>query len=157
MWRRILTGAAAGATGTTALNAVTFLDMALRGRPPSRTPERSVEALVERSGLTVPGDHDERSNRVQGVAALLGLATGGCVGAVIGAVDVALGGAIGRRSIVSSGAAFTVVALVAANGPMTGLGVSDPRRWTAGDWTSDVVPHVAYGVVSALTYRSLNP
>ena len=39
----ILRGAAAGAAGTTALNVVTYLDMAIRGRPASDTPERSVE------------------------------------------------------------------------------------------------------------------
>ena len=35
---RLLAGIAAGAAGTTALNATTYLDMALRGRPASRTP-----------------------------------------------------------------------------------------------------------------------
>ncbi len=35
VFRRLLLGAAAGAAGTTALDAVTYLDMALRGRPAS--------------------------------------------------------------------------------------------------------------------------
>jgi hypothetical protein len=39
-----LLGAAAGAAGTTALNTVTYLDMAVRGRPTSSTPEDIVEA-----------------------------------------------------------------------------------------------------------------
>ena len=38
----MLRGAAAGAAGTTALNVVTYLDMAVRGRPASSTPERTV-------------------------------------------------------------------------------------------------------------------
>ena len=45
----ILRGAAAGAAGTTALNAVTFLDMAVRGRAESETPKRTVEALADRA------------------------------------------------------------------------------------------------------------
>jgi hypothetical protein len=156
MWRRIVTGAAAGGAGTTALNAVTFLDMALRGRPPSRTPEESVELLARTGGLTIPGDAASRSHRVQGIAALLGLATGAGVGSTLGLVDAALDGAIGRLPIAVSGSVFTIVALLAANGPMTGLRVTDPRRWDASDWASDVVPHVGYGFVAALTYRSLS-
>ncbi|MGI8900330.1 MAG: hypothetical protein ACR2HA_05280 [Nocardioides sp.] len=36
--RSVLAGVAAGAAGTTALNAVTYLDMAIRGRGTSSTP-----------------------------------------------------------------------------------------------------------------------
>ena len=43
--RLALLGAAAGAAGTTALNAVTYLDMTVRGRPSSSTPEDTVEKL----------------------------------------------------------------------------------------------------------------
>lgn len=46
MTRRFLHGLAAGAAGTTALNAVTYLDMALRGRPASTTPEEIGRAHV---------------------------------------------------------------------------------------------------------------
>jgi hypothetical protein len=42
MLKHILRGVAAGAAGTTALNAVTYLDMVLRGRGASSTPEESV-------------------------------------------------------------------------------------------------------------------
>jgi hypothetical protein len=156
VWRRILTGAAAGAAATTALNAVTFLDMAVRGRPPSRTPEDTVEALAARGHLSIPGDAATRSQRVQGIAALLGLVTGAGIGSTLGFVDASFNGAISRLPVVASGAVFTVAALLAANGPMTGLGVTDPRQWRPSDWASDVVPHVAYGFVAALTYRSLN-
>jgi hypothetical protein len=37
-WKGVLRGAAAGAAGTTALNAVTYLDMVVRGRPASDAP-----------------------------------------------------------------------------------------------------------------------
>ncbi len=57
-----LRGAAAGAAGTTALNAVTYLDMTVRGRGASSTPERTVEKLAEKAHVPIPGDAVTRSN-----------------------------------------------------------------------------------------------
>src|SRR3954452_7088049 len=71
-----LGGAAAGAAGTTALNAVTYLDMAWRGRPASSTPEDTVEKLAHTAGVEVPGDDETRSNRLAGLGPLTGPATG---------------------------------------------------------------------------------
>ena len=56
MWVGLLAGAAAGAAGTTTLNVITYLDIAVRGRPTSTTPERTVEAMARLFGLTVPGN-----------------------------------------------------------------------------------------------------
>jgi hypothetical protein len=42
--------------------------------------------------------------------------------------------------------------MVAGNGPLTMLKVSDPRQWSPGDWAADVLPHLAYGLVTAATY-----
>ena len=54
----------------------------------------------------------------------------------------------GLRSQPLVGTALTTLGvLVAANGPMTVLGITDPRTWSATEWISDVVPHLAYGVV----------
>lgn len=44
--------------------------------------------------------------------------------------------------------------MLGANGPMAGLGVTDPRSWSAGDWAADVVPHLAYGLVTAWTFAT---
>ncbi|MGH4015993.1 MAG: hypothetical protein ACRDSL_19140 [Pseudonocardiaceae bacterium] len=60
MLRQLLIGAAAGAAGTTALNAVTYLDMAVRGRPASDTPERSVQRLAALAQVEVPGGPEQR-------------------------------------------------------------------------------------------------
>jgi hypothetical protein len=38
---------------------------------------------------------------------------------------------------------------------MTALGISDPRTWAAKDWVSDIVPHLAYGMVTAATLNRL--
>jgi hypothetical protein len=151
--RSLLAGAAAGAAGTTALNLVTYLDMTVRGRPASDTPERTVERLAGTVGVDIPGDGDVRTARVSGIGAALGLATGVAVGAVAGLVR---GG--GVRLPYPVGAAVTTAGvLAAANGPMTVLGITDPRTWSATDWASDVVPHVAYATVTSAVLRRLLP
>ncbi|WP_138734025.1 hypothetical protein [Modestobacter excelsi] len=143
----VLRGAAAGAAGTTALNAVTYLDMVGRGRGTSSTPEQTVEALAEKAHVRIPGDEEKRSNRVQGLGPLTGLVAGIGVGVLTGLVR-----ATGFRSQPLVGTALTTVGvLIASNGPMTVLGITDPRTWSRTDWVSDVVPHLAYGVVVKTT------
>jgi hypothetical protein len=143
----VLRGATAGAAGTTALNAVTYLDMTVRGRATSSTPEQTVEALAEKAHVPIPGDEEKRSNRVQGLGPLTGLVAGVGVGVLAG-----LARAAGLRSQPLVGTALSTVAvLIGSNGPMTVLGITDPRTWSATDWISDVVPHLAYGVVVKTT------
>jgi hypothetical protein len=138
-----LRGAAAGAAATGALNAVTYLDMAVRGRGASSTPERTVETLAEKAHVDIPGDEQTRENRKQGLGPLMGLVAGVGVGVLAG-----LARAAGFRSSPPLGTVLTTAGvLVAANGPMAVLGITDPRTWSATDWLSDVVPHLAYGVV----------
>jgi hypothetical protein len=143
---------AAGAAGTTVLNTVTYLDMTARARPASETPEQTIEKLTDATGLDVPGDEDERANRLAGLGPLLGIATGLGVGAILG-VARALGW---RPRPVVEILAATVVAAVGANAPMAALGISDPRSWSAQDWAADLVPHLAYGVVTAATLQGLD-
>src|SRR4051812_9949197 len=87
--RGALVGAAAGAAGTTALNAVTYLDMAVRGRPSSSTPEQSVEKLAETARVPTPGDGEQRNTRLAGLGPLFGIAAGVGTGAVLGVVRAA--------------------------------------------------------------------
>jgi hypothetical protein len=136
-------GAAAGAAGTTALNLVAYGDMAVRGRPASSTPEQTVEKLAGKTHVAIPGDPRTRQNRVAGLGPLTGLAAGVGIGVLVGLVR-----ALGYRSqpLVGTGL-ITAGVLVATNGPMTVLGVTDPRTWSMTDWISDVVPHLAYAAV----------
>ncbi|TFV86653.1 hypothetical protein E4P38_16550 [Blastococcus sp. CT_GayMR16] len=144
----MLRGAAAGAAGTTALNVVTYLDMAVRGRPASSTPERTLEKLAEVAHVPVPGDGKTRANRVEGLGALTGLVSGIGVGGLFG---------LARASGVRAGTLVTtLVVLVSTNGPMTVLGITDPRTWSRSDWLSDLVPHLAYGAVVATTLDALD-
>jgi hypothetical protein len=137
----VLRGAAAGAAGTTALNVVTYLDMAMRGRPASSTPERTLEKLAETAHVPIPGDGTTRANRVEGLGALTGLVSGVGVGGLFG---------LARASGFRAGTLLTtLVVLVSTNGPMTVLGITDPRTWSRADWISDLVPHLAYGAVVA--------
>jgi hypothetical protein len=139
----VLRGAAAGAAGTTALNVVTYLDMAGRGRPASSTPANTVEKLAETAHLTVPGDSQHRASRLEGLGALTGLVAGIGVGGLLG---------LARASGFRAGTLLTTLTvLVSTNGPMTVLGVTDPRTWSAVDWISDLVPHLAYAAVATTT------
>src|SRR5881398_3287564 len=112
--RGLLVGLAAGAAGTTALNAATYVDMVVRARPASSTPETSVERLAETVGVTIPGDEEQRANRVAGLGPLLGIGTGLGVGALVGVARAA-----GLRSGPVVGTLLTTaVVLVASNAPM---------------------------------------
>ena len=82
----LLHGALAGAAGTTALNAATFIDMTLRKRPASSTPQQTVERGAEIVGLRLPGDEDEREARAVGLGSLLGTIAGVGVGVAVGAL-----------------------------------------------------------------------
>jgi hypothetical protein len=65
--------------------------------------------------------------------------------------------AAGFRPRLPAGTALTTaVVLVAANGPMTVLGITDPRAWSATDWASDLVPHLAYAAVVETTLAAFS-
>jgi uncharacterized membrane protein len=137
-------GLAAGAAGTTALNAATQADMVLRARPASDAPAQLVSAAADRIGVDVPGGRGERPQRLEGLGALAGVGTGLAVGGVAGvlrAAGVRLPAAVG-------GPLLGAAAMAATDLPMARLGVSDPRKWGTSDWVADAVPHLVYGVTT---------
>jgi hypothetical protein len=155
MISRLLRGAAAGAAGTTALNAVTYLDMVVRARPASSTPEQTVEKTEERTALTLSSDgpdSDAAQNRRTALGALLGIATGLGTGAVYALVRPGLG----RTPFPLLALAAGLGANVGSVAPMTALGVDDPRSWSASSWLSDLVPHLAYGLATAAVFERLS-
>ncbi len=149
----LLLGAAAGAAGTTALDTATYLDMAVRGRPTSSTPQRTVERLAEVGHVEVPGEGETRENRVSGLGPLTGILAGVATGAALG---LARGAGWRPRGPVAALAA-AAGAVLAGDGPMTLLGVTDPRTWPASSWAADLVPHLAYGAVTAAVLDRLDP
>ena len=144
-------GAAAGAAGTTALNAVTYLDMLVRGRGASDTPSRLVEKLAHDAGRDLPGSGAERDHRYEAAGPLAGILTGVGVGAVSGALHTS-----GLKLPAFIGAPLMgLAAMVASDLPLALTGLSDPRRWSARDWVADALPHLAYGVVAHAALTSM--
>jgi hypothetical protein len=144
MFKAVVRGVAAGAAGTTALNAVTYLDMAVRGRPSSDTPQQAVEKLAEQAGVDVPGEGDVRENRIQGLGPLAGIATGVGIGVAAGLLRPI----IGRLPTVIGAPLLGAAAMAGSDVPLTKLGLTDPSKWTSLEWLSDAVPHLAYGAVT---------
>jgi hypothetical protein len=156
MMRRLLTGIAAGAAGTTALNLVTYLDMVARARPASTTPEDTVREAEERTGVPLAADgpdSDTAANRRSGIGALLGIAAGLGTGALYGAVRPRLG----RVPLPALGAGAGLVANVGTTGPMAAFGITDPRAWPTDSWVSDLLPHLAYGLATAAVWELMQP
>ncbi len=151
MIRAVLTGIAAGAAGapgTTALNAVTYLDMTGRARLGGTTPGETVGKAEELTGLGLSSsgpDADEAGNRRSALGALLGIAAGLGTGALYGLVRPRLG----RVPLALLGTGAGLAANVGTTGPMAALGVTDVRTWPADSWVSDLVPHLAYGFATA--------
>lgn len=148
---RLAAGLIAATSGTAALNIVTYLDMALRGRPPSQVPSQAAGKLAEGFGLDLGGDDgdDKRSNRKEALGALMGYVAG------LGSVAPYLLG--GRRfeqlPVPVQAATVTLAALLAGNAPPISMGLTDPRKWSSADWWSDIIPHAAYGTVTAAVYH----
>ena len=153
MFRVLLKGALAGAAGTAALNAVTYLDMAVRARPASETPQQAVDKLADRFGRPVPGTGEDKRNRLAGLGALLGAATGVGVGAIAGMLAPVLGRLPGPLvALLVGGAAMTAV-----NVPLKQLGITDPATWSVSDWASDAIPHLGYGAATCTALRFMSP
>lgn len=149
---RLVWGAAAGAVGTTVLNAVTYGDMLLRGRPSSSVPAKAAGKLADAVGfapLSASNDAEDASHRREAAGALLGYVTG--VG--IGVAYVAGRGCAGAANPVRTGVLLGLAAMVASDAPIALTGASDPRSWTRAAWLSDLIPHLAYGLATAATLR----
>jgi len=153
-------GVAAGAAGTVALDVASYLDMAIRGRSASDVPGEVAARLARLAGVTLlddsaaGGDADAGrvSNRKTAVGSLLGRATGVDVGAAYGIARAFLP----KVPWQLAGLGLAAAAMAASDVPATRLRVTDPRRWSVSDWASDIVPHLAYGLIAAFTYESLS-
>lgn len=175
MANRIVAGAIAGAAGVVALNAAGYLDMLIRGRAASDMPARVAGKLADQFGVPLeyepdaadaaedededeaedagdPGEDgsDIAANRSEAVGALLGLANGIGIGVAYGIARLILP----RPPAWLAGAALGAAAMAASDYPATRLGLTEPRDWNATDWVSDVVPHMAFGIVTAIAFEA---
>lgn len=148
MWRGLL----AGAAGTMALNSITYLDMLVRGRPASRLPADTARQFTASLGTPL-GSDDEADNRADALGALLGYAAGSST-AVLYAF-----GSPGLRTLPvwTRMALVALAAMLAGNVPSIVSGITDPRKWGAEGWIADIVPHIAYGVVTVGAYEASSP
>jgi hypothetical protein len=149
MRRNIALGLLAGAAGTAALNLVTYLDMALRGRPPSELPAKAVELGTDKANISL-GDEEHAPNRKEALGALLGYLTGLSIGAAFGELRA-------HRRVPAGVAAglLGLGAMAATDIPMTVAGLTDLRTWRTQDWLSDLAPHLTYGAITGLTYEAM--
>ena len=147
MANRIVAGLAAGAAGTLALNVAGYMDMLVRARPASKLPARVAGRMAEEIGLPLGGEE----NRQEALGALLGYANGLGIGVAYGILRLVMP----RPPTWLAGAALGSLAMAASDYPATRLGLTDPQQWSGADWMADVVPHMAYGVITALTYETI--
>ena len=144
-------GAIAGAVGSVALNVVSYLDMVIRARPASSTPEESARRLAGVAHVDL-GPEDRAANRRSGLGPLLGYALGVAAGAGFGVLAARRRLALPMASVLLGGGVMAM-----SDGSFTVLGVSDPRTWRRTDWLADIVPHLAYGMTAAATWNRLRP
>ncbi|MGW0060787.1 hypothetical protein ACWDTT_12785 [Streptosporangium sandarakinum] len=144
-------GLIAGAAGTVALNALTYLDMAVRGRGPSSTPEQAAGILAGKTGLDL-GEEETAEHRKEGIGPLLGMAAGLGVGVAYGLFRRAVPRLPRPLAVLAVGAAV----MVAGNAPMVTLGLTDPREWGTEGWLSDLVPHLGYSLATVAAYEAIS-
>ncbi|MFG2104907.1 hypothetical protein ACGFJ5_30380 [Micromonospora echinaurantiaca] len=144
-------GVIVGAVGSTALNIVSYLDMVVRGRPASSTPEESAGRLAGVAHVDL-GSGDRAANRRSGLGPLLGYGAG-----IAAAVGFALLTRGRRQPLPLAAGVLGGGVMTLSDGGMTMLGVTDPRTWRRSDWIADLVPHLAYGLTAAATWNRLRP
>ncbi|MCG5463721.1 hypothetical protein AB0K35_25970 [Micromonospora sp. NPDC053740] len=142
-------GAIAGAVGSTALNVVSYLDMALRGRPESDVPEETVDRLAGIAHVDL-GNGARAANRRSGLGPLIGYGLGVAAG-----VGFALYAGGRRQPLPVATGLLGAGVMTMTDGSITVLGISDPRTWRRSDWISDIIPHLAYGLAAAATWNRL--
>lgn len=82
---------------------------------------------------------------------LSGYATGATAGAIFALLRP-------ERQLPASTEALVIggTAMLAGNAGAITAGTTDPRRWTAADWTADIVPHFCFGLAAVATRRALS-
>jgi hypothetical protein len=147
-------GAIAGAAGTLALDAITYGDIVLRGRPPSTMPAEMIRRLAEKAGIAPFGKPDDDvdetvRNRRNGLAALSGYVIGLSVGAAYGVLRPLTS----KMPLMLQLVTLTTLMMIASDGPAAIVGATDPKTWGPSGWISDLVPHVGYALVATCVFR----
>jgi hypothetical protein len=157
MLREALTGMAAGAVGTVALNATTYADMALRGRAASSVPAEAAGRIAEMVGIDLSTEGEEQDgptaqNRKSGLGALQGYVVGLGLGAAYGLVRPRLGDV----PVPLAGLGLALAAMAGSDAPSAALGVVEPSTWPLSTWVMDFGFHLPYGLVTAVAYEAFS-
>lgn len=155
--RGLILGAIAGAAGTIALDIVSYADMVVRGRGASEMPAEVIRRLAAKAGiapLSVPDDDTDEAtrNRRRALGAIAGYKIGILLAALYGLVSYP---STGERGIVLRSILLGTLAMAASDVPATLLGITNPAEWSPSSWASDIVPHAAYGLVTAAVFETI--
>jgi len=156
VFSRMVRGKLAGLAGTASLDAVTYLDMAIRGRAPSELPDNMVRKLAELAGceqFAKPAEELDDKTRQQraGIAALLGYADGAGSGVLFGLARPFMRGV----PCFWAGIGLAGLTMLLSEGLAAKLGQTDPSSWPASAWIEDIVPRCVYGWVTCFVYDRL--
>jgi hypothetical protein len=150
----IALGMLAGAFGTFILNAVTYLDMLIRGRQPSSVPSNIAGKLAESADVESIAEHnqsEEASARRSATGALMGYATGLSAGLAYGVLR-----SIGRPAPSPvAGIGVGLAAMAGSDVPATLTKVTNPAKWDRSAWLSDIVPHLAFGLATVSAFEAV--
>jgi hypothetical protein len=126
--------------------------MASRRRPESSVPAQVVEELTKRAG-DLDRQEERAPEKTENRKRAFGALSGYVVGLGIGALYGVSRGWLPRPSIWLAGSALGLAAMAASDVPAIALGATNPKDWSASGWLSDLVPHLAYGLIAASTYE----
>jgi predicted TIM-barrel enzyme len=118
-------------------------------------PAEVIRRLAARAGITplsIPTEEagGATNNRRTALGAISGYTIGTLIGTFYGAIAERNPGG-GTLRVVALGA----LAMAASDVPATLLGATDIARWTVDSWISDIVPHLAYGFVTAGAFAAM--
>jgi hypothetical protein len=154
---KFVLGTLAGASGKVAIDMTTFTDMLVRGRPASPLPAEVIRKIAQKAGiepLEKPDDEasPQTKHRRSALGALSGFGVGLALGAVYGLVRPALEGV----PVVAAGVVLGLCAMAATDVPAAKLHATEPNEWSAASWSSDVIAHLTYGIVTAVVFEALS-
>ena len=77
------------------------------------------------------------------------------MGLGIGAAYGLIRPTLGEVSTLRAGVVLGLAATAGSAVPATALGIADPCEWGLNAWVSDPVPHLAYGLTTAIAHDAI--